>query len=257
MDTENKVRFGYVYITTNLVNGKKYIGQHVSPNFDKNYKGSGAHIKKAFKKYGKTFFDTEVLEWCSNQEELNEKEVYWIDKYNAVKSNAFYNILIGGYSLKGMSNPNYGKHPTEETRKKMSESQRKKKLSDEAKKHISEGHIGTRHSEETKKKMSCSAKGEKNPNYGKHPSEETRKKMSKVRKGERNPFYKHHHTEDTRQKMKDAWTIRRTRGKKIWMNNGTEEKQVLISEVEKYSNCGYAKGRKSKREANNDEQHDN
>ena len=39
--------YGYIYMTTNLVNGMRYIGQHSSKEFDKYYYGSGRLIKKA------------------------------------------------------------------------------------------------------------------------------------------------------------------------------------------------------------------
>ena len=44
--------YGYVYITTNLINNKRYIGQHKSDKFDTKYKGSGTLITQTFKKYG-------------------------------------------------------------------------------------------------------------------------------------------------------------------------------------------------------------
>ena len=45
--------FGYIYITTNLITNRKYIGQHRSKTFDFiNYKGSGKILRKAFKKEG-------------------------------------------------------------------------------------------------------------------------------------------------------------------------------------------------------------
>jgi hypothetical protein len=47
---------------------------------------------------------------------------------------------------------------------------------------------GKHHSEETKKKMSASLKGEKHPFYGKHHSEETKKKMSEAKKGEKTSY---------------------------------------------------------------------
>ena len=42
--------FGYIYETTNLINGKKYIGKHISSDFDKFYLGSGTYIKNAIEK---------------------------------------------------------------------------------------------------------------------------------------------------------------------------------------------------------------
>ena len=46
------IMYGYIYETTNLINGKKYIGKRVSKTFDKYYKGSGKLLRKAFTKYG-------------------------------------------------------------------------------------------------------------------------------------------------------------------------------------------------------------
>jgi len=48
----NVKNFGYIYKTTNMINGKIYIGQHKSNNFDLNYIGSGINIKRAIKKFG-------------------------------------------------------------------------------------------------------------------------------------------------------------------------------------------------------------
>lgn len=44
--------YGYIYITTNLVNGKKYIGRHKSEVFDESYKGSGLLLSRSIDKYG-------------------------------------------------------------------------------------------------------------------------------------------------------------------------------------------------------------
>lgn len=96
--------YGYIYITTNLINGKKYIGQHKCSKFDfTTYKGSGKILQQAFNKYGKENFECQLLEEknnvptiCETQEELNESEKYYIKYYNAVSSKQFYNILLGG-----------------------------------------------------------------------------------------------------------------------------------------------------------------
>ena len=49
--------------------------------------------------------------------------------------------------------------------------------------------FGKHHTEETKKKISEAQKGENNHMYGKHHTEETKKKMSEARKGEKHPMY--------------------------------------------------------------------
>lgn len=88
----------YVYETTNLINGKKYIGKR-SCDCDiseDTYLGSGKYLKRAFKKYGKENFSKEVLEICISEQDAFEKEIYYISKKNAVDSDNYYNIASGG-----------------------------------------------------------------------------------------------------------------------------------------------------------------
>lgn len=84
----------FIYLTTNLISNKKYIG--MCTRDDDNYLGSGKHLKYAIKKYGKENFKREILQICTNIKELCEAEAYWINKYNAVESKDFYNINCGG-----------------------------------------------------------------------------------------------------------------------------------------------------------------
>lgn len=96
--------YGYIYITTNLINGKQYIGQHKCSYFDfEKYKGSGKNIWRAFKKYGKENFKCELLESvnnvptiCNTREELNKSEKYYIKYYNCVNDSNYYNLTEGG-----------------------------------------------------------------------------------------------------------------------------------------------------------------
>lgn len=90
----------YIYMTTNHVNNKKYIGQHYGEIND-SYLGSGTLLKEAIQKYGKENFSKEILEICSNYDAMNLAERKWIIKYNAVKNSNFYNIAEGGFN----SNP--------------------------------------------------------------------------------------------------------------------------------------------------------
>lgn len=91
--------FGYIYLTTNTINNKKYIGQrrafNCSPE-DDDYLGSGIILQRAIKFYGKENFNKEILEYCDSLDELNESEKKWIAYYDAVTSDEFYNIAAGG-----------------------------------------------------------------------------------------------------------------------------------------------------------------
>ena len=65
-----------IYKTTNLINGKIYIGKD-SKN-DPNYFGSGLLLRQSIKKYGKKNFKKEIIDFADSVKGLNEKEIYWI-----------------------------------------------------------------------------------------------------------------------------------------------------------------------------------
>lgn len=83
-----------IYKTTNLINGKIYVGQDSKNN--PKYLGSGVIFLKAIKKYGKENFIKETIEYVNSFDELNDKEIYWIDKYNSTNKEIGYNITSGG-----------------------------------------------------------------------------------------------------------------------------------------------------------------
>ena len=90
--------YGFIYITTNHINGKQYIGQKKYDNSNKwkKYLGSGIALKRAIEKYGESNFSKEIIEECQTKEILDDREKYWINYYNAVDSDDFYNIASGG-----------------------------------------------------------------------------------------------------------------------------------------------------------------
>jgi group I intron endonuclease len=88
----------YIYKTTNLVNGKFYIGKH-SPKkgvVDMEYLGSGKLLWNAINKYGKENFVQEIIEFTNSEEENCEREIYWIEKLDARNRQIAYNIAKGG-----------------------------------------------------------------------------------------------------------------------------------------------------------------
>lgn len=206
--------YGYIYITTCIVNNKKYIGKHKSKKFDPDYKGSGILLTRSFEKYGKDNFITELVEVCHSLEELNNKEIEYIKKYDCVNSEDFYNLSMGGDGgdtrawmskeekkkvFTGENNPMYGRKHTEETKLKISKKNKGRKLkpfTDEHKIKISNSNKGKNKnktpwnkglklSNEEKIKLSEIHKGKKGTRNGMKNSEEHRMKISKSKKGKR------------------------------------------------------------------------
>ena len=89
------MKYFYVYKTTNLLNSKFYIGKHTSNKENDEYFGSGKLLCLAINKYGIENFKKEILEYCCSNEELNEREKFWIEKENSLFPIG-YNIAKGG-----------------------------------------------------------------------------------------------------------------------------------------------------------------
>lgn len=220
--------FGFIYITTNIVNGMKYIGQRMFKGKWKTYLGSGTNLLRSIKKYGRDNFYREIIAIAYSSEELNLLEIETIKNYGGINRSIYYNISFGGSAFMA------GRKQTEETRKQMSKSsmgfvhsaESKKKISDahkgmkqseEAKKKLSSfrmGKPGTPHAEEYKKMMSETRKGiPKSEEHkrkmsisqrGKHATDETKAKMSLARRNENNFNYGNHYSDETRAKISKA-----------------------------------------------------
>lgn len=131
-----------IYKITNLINGKCYIGQTTQPLYKRYWRhchnGTSSVIGAAISKYGKENFKIEAIDHAHNIDELNNKEIFWINFYNSVAPNG-YNIAGGGrnhtvtdiqrkrlsesHKGKGLGkdNPFYGRHHTEEAKRIFSE----------------------------------------------------------------------------------------------------------------------------------------
>ncbi len=126
--------YGFVYITTNLINGKRYLGlcSYGRPNH-KRYLGSGKALKRALEKYGRENFSRQIVTECETKDELFAKELELIDEYECATDKNWYNILRGtkaGYSF-------LGKKHTEETKQKMRRSY-KRVLTEDGKRRLAE-----------------------------------------------------------------------------------------------------------------------
>jgi len=154
----------FVYKTTNLINGKKYIGKHSTMDIHDGYLGSGCYIKRAIKKYNKENFKREIIKEFDTEKDALQFEEKLVTS-EIINDNMYYNLSGGGNGNGyGKNHPMYGNYHTEETKRKLSKSNKGKKLSKKHKEKISESHKGKKHTEETKRKMSEYANSNKNTN---------------------------------------------------------------------------------------------
>jgi group I intron endonuclease len=89
--------YGYIYLITNSLSGKIYIGKKKGkPEDTESYYGSGRIITAAIKKYGKENFTKKILELCTSIEDQNIKEIKWISELKSTDILLGYNISKGG-----------------------------------------------------------------------------------------------------------------------------------------------------------------
>lgn len=92
-----------IYKITNKHNGKIYIGQtnkSIIERFNEHIENAKCNKKyilsKAIRKYGIENFDIIEIDQCKSKNDINEKEIYWIDYYNSNNRNFGYNMTSGG-----------------------------------------------------------------------------------------------------------------------------------------------------------------
>lgn len=85
----------FVYKTTNLINGKFYIGKHATSDLNDGYMGSGLALRRAFLKYGRENFVTQIVAEAECEESLNALERNIVTQGLCSDPNS-YNIALGG-----------------------------------------------------------------------------------------------------------------------------------------------------------------
>ena len=219
------------YLTTNKINGKKYIGSH-SGSVGDNYLGSGNLIKKAIKKYGKENFVRDVLNAVTTREEAFKNEKFLIEMYKTSVLDGGYNLsLTGGFWIEGECIPwNKGKIGcfSKETLEKMSISQTGIILSNEARIKVSEAGRGRIPwnkglTKETDERLKTTIMGENHPSYGKPRPKDVRDKISRGHKGKIV-------SDATRKRMSDA-----NKGEKSCMYGRTGSEHPAYGRTSKQS----------------------
>lgn len=90
----------HIYRKQIIATGRCYIGKHNGNNI--NYKGSGVEWKQDLKKYvknSKIDLIEEILEHVDDISKLNEREIYWLNKYDVVNNPLYYNKTNKSYGV--------------------------------------------------------------------------------------------------------------------------------------------------------------
>lgn len=172
-----------IYVITNLINGKKYIGQSVDVHrriiHHRHHLNAGVHynehLQRAWNKYGKENFSFEVLEYC-DIDKLDDLERQYISDFKALDERYGYNSQSGGHEGK--------------------------QLSEEAKRKISEATSG-----ENNPMYGVQLFGEKNGMYNKNHSEESKQQMGETKSRVYNStgFFKVYKNKDDRYLQGFRW----------------------------------------------------
>ena len=199
-------KYHFIYKTTNLINGKYYIGMHSTNNLKDGYLGSGKQLRSAIRKHGVENFKVEILEYLPDLSSLILREKEIVDK-DILKDPYCMNLMIGGKG--GFISDE------QQLRRSIAGTLRHKYLLET--------------SEEYKTNYLRNFKAgidrlyESGFYYKKH-SHETKKKMSESRKG-------------------TGIGSNNSQYGSCWVTNGNDNKKIKKENLETFINLGWKKGR--------------
>jgi group I intron endonuclease len=156
-----KIREGIIYKVTNKINGKAYIGQtinydnrkwgHINSSVKTKNSDYNSIFHRAIRKYGIESFEWNILYKGSyNPKLLDELEMVFINYYGTFGKG--YNANIGGGSNTGIKR-------SEETKKKLSDINKGKKISKEIIEKIRLKNIGKKRDDNFRLQLSLRKKG--------------------------------------------------------------------------------------------------
>ena len=198
--------YNCIYMYTNKVNGKKYIGQtkdfnqrhqqHIYESLNTKRKHSKTAFHSAIRKYGIENFEIKILaENIPTQEKMDEYEIFFIKRNKTFyNSGNGYNLAEGGYG---------GNHMAGKTEEEI----------DKWKENLSKVFSGENN-------PMYGRKGENNPNYGRKRTEYELQKTSEALKGDKNPAKR----KEIREKISKSMTGLNNHGCKsiVAINNKTK-----------------------------------
>jgi len=210
-------RYHYIYKTTCIITDKYYIGMHSTDNLEDGYKGSGQRLWYSINKHGWNNHETEILELLPNRNLLKTREIEIVNE-ELLGEKMCMNLALGGTG--GILN--------KEALKKLH-------------KNASANQI----------------RNWENPEYRKRHTEILR--LSTLKRWKDEDYYNFHveigktsflgktHTDERKHQMSEKAKLR-TGNKNsqfgtCWINKDKVNKKVHKSQLDKYLESGWTKGR--------------
>jgi len=193
-----------IYKTTNLLDGKYYIGCHQTNDLNDRYLGSGKHLRRAIKKHGLENFKFEILHYAKSKDEMFQLEKAIVNE-DLVNDPMSYNLKIGGSGGNpGIVGAFAGKKHSQQTKEKLREAALRQITTDQKRKKLSENNA-MKNNPDIRKKVSEKL-------TGRTCSDAHRKKVADANIG------------------------------KITVNNGLSSKRIDPVDLPLYINNGWSKG---------------
>jgi hypothetical protein len=108
------MKYYTIYRIINKINGRFYIGKHITENPNDNYMGSGTLIRKAIAKYGIENFEKQIIQLCEDESQMNDVENSLISPDDEMS----YNLNSGGKGGWSYVNQNRLSHTDESVEKR-------------------------------------------------------------------------------------------------------------------------------------------
>ena len=170
---------GYIYLVTNTVNGKQYVGQSQQLDIEQRWKSHrkvknpnvGSYLKAAYIKYGIEKFKFQIICICFD-EDCDKYEDEYIKKFNTLSPSG-YNLKTGGNSVKyseeskQLMSIRQKEIMTDERRQKISERFKGKNITEEHRQNLSRAHQTRWKNMSAEEKDKLLQQRRENPNYDK------------------------------------------------------------------------------------------
>lgn len=203
-----------IYQTTNIINGKIYVGKHETEDLNDEYLGSGTLLTKAIRKYGRENFRKTVLHILPHRNAMLNKEKEIVNEEFVARPDT-YNLKVGGHGGFDYINT----HKLQKGRPNNNGMKRLRELAQDP------SFMKKRNRKISKGLLSYYDEGGRNGFDGKHHTDKDRKYFSKLRSGTGNTQFG------------TCW---------IYRDDLQVSKKIQKSDLQHYLDSGWIKGRKIK-----------